>query len=793
MMATNLATLSAALAGRYRIERELGGGGMSRVFLAREIGLDREVVIKVLSADVAAGVSLERFEREIQLAASLQQANIVPLLAAGNADGVPFYAMPFVQGESLRRRLSAPEPLSLPEITGILRDVVRALSYAHERGVVHRDIKPDNVLLSHGAAVVTDFGIAKAVSASRTVSDNDTLTQAGTSLGTPAYMSPEQIAGDPGVDHRADLYAWGCMAYEMLAGEPPFSGPSPQRVLAAHLSETPRPIDARRPDTPPALARLVMRCLAKDPSERPASADEVLRELDAVLTPTGGSSGSRTSRARGAAPWRRMATGTGIVVLLAVALIAVVKRRGSDGAGAVTPADKSIAVLPLANLSGDQADNYFGIGLAEEMTRALAKAGVRVIGRSSAGALQARGLDDRAIARELGVGSLLTGSVQRSGEQVRISVELSAADGTVRWTQAYDRPITNVFAVQDEIARTVARELLGTLDAAAGSLVHAETADPQAHSLLLQGISLWNRRSGTAIRQAIALIDSAVARDPRYARARAWLGMANNTLVFYDDDTTDIYLTRALAADDSALALDSTVTEAWASAGSALMTLGRGAEAARRLDRALALDSTFATNWGWSGILYVRRGEFDDAVRRTRHAVELEPASLISRMQVAQVLNIARRFPAADSAARSVLALDSTFGLAWVEHAEALAGMGRMKEAIDVMEQRASRVAGVRPSEVASVQAWMLAYAGRKAEARAVLQRLRAQHDGRLPPVAAAAAAIEELGDHEAAVALMTEAVAKHDPWLWYSRKFRYDKLRKDPRVATLLAPLEGG
>ena len=789
-MTADVARLSAALADRYRIERELGGGGMSRVFAAREQGLNREVVIKVLSADIAAGVSLERFEREIQMAASLQQANIVPLLSAGNAGGVPFYTMPFVQGESLRRRLSQGPPLSLVEIVGILRDVARALSYAHARGVVHRDIKPDNVLLSHGAAVVTDFGIAKAVSASRTVPGGDTLTQAGTSIGTPAYMAPEQVAGDPYVDHRADLYALGCMAYEMLLGQPPFVSDAPHRVLAMHLGELPRPVVDRRADTPPALGRLVMRCLAKDPSVRPATADEVLRELEAVTTPAAGPAGSLTPGAQRSA--RRLALGVGAAAVLAIAAFALVKGRDTTGASHAPTTDRSIAVLPLANLSGDEADNYFGIGLAEEMTRALAKAGVRVIGRSSAGALQARGLDDRSIARELGVGSLLTGSVQRADGQVRISMTLSAADGAVRWSQSYDRPITNVFAVQDEIAREVARELLGNLGAVAeGSLVRQETTDPDAHSLLLQGIVLWNRRSGIAIRQAIALFEQAVVRDPRYARARAWLGMANNTLPFYDDDTTDVYLYRALAAADSALAIDSTVTEAWASSGSALMTLGRGREAEERLRRALELDSTFATNWGWSGIHAVRRGDFTEALRRTRRAAELEPASLISRMQVGQVLNIARRYREADSVSRSVIALDSSFGIAWLQRAEALAGMGSVVEAIDIVERRVSRLAGVRPSEVESVHAWLLAVAGRRDDARATLQRLRARHGGRLPPVAAAAAALEELGDHEAAVSLLTEAVSRHDPWLWYSRKSRYDKLRKDPRVAALLAPLE--
>jgi tetratricopeptide (TPR) repeat protein len=258
---------------------------MSRVFVAEERRLNRKVVIKVVSPELAAGVSGGRFEREIQLAASLQQANIVPILAAGEMDGLPFYTMPFVEGESLRRRLGAEGRLSIATVIGVLRDVAKALAYAHARGVVHRDIKPDNVLLSGGTAVVTDFGIAKAIAAARTETQ-DTLTQLGTSIGTPAYMSPEQAAGDPAVDHRADIYSLGCMAYELLTGQPPFHGRPPARVLAAHMTEAPQPIVPARPDTPPALEHLVMRCLEKDPSQRPQSGSEIVQTLDAI-TATG--------------------------------------------------------------------------------------------------------------------------------------------------------------------------------------------------------------------------------------------------------------------------------------------------------------------------------------------------------------------------------------------------------------------------------------------------------------------------------------------------------------------------
>jgi tRNA A-37 threonylcarbamoyl transferase component Bud32/tetratricopeptide (TPR) repeat protein len=274
--------LQSSLGSSYILERELGGGGMSRVFLAEERALGRKVVVKVLPPELSAGVNADRFNREIQLAAKLQQAQIVPVLSAGQIDGIPYYTMPFVEGESLRARLARDGALPIAQVVNVLRDVARALAYAHAHGIVHRDIKPDNVLLSGGTAVVTDFGIAKAISAARASSTDTALTQLGTSVGTPAYISPEQAAGDPNVDHRADLYSLGCMAYELLTGEPPFAGRTPQRTLAAHLTETPTSVHDLRPDTPPALATLVMRCLEKDPAARPQSADEIGAELDAV-------------------------------------------------------------------------------------------------------------------------------------------------------------------------------------------------------------------------------------------------------------------------------------------------------------------------------------------------------------------------------------------------------------------------------------------------------------------------------------------------------------------------------
>ena len=280
------ARLQKLLDADYAIERELGGGGMSRVFVATEKKLGRRVVIKVLSPELAATLSTGRFEREIQLAASLQQANIVPVLTAGQVEATPYYTMPYIEGESLRGRLSR-GPLSEHEALSILRDVARALVYAHERGIVHRDIKPDNVLLSGEAAVVTDFGIAKAINAARTQAGahaTSAMTQVGTAIGTPAYMAPEQAAGDPGTDHRADIYAFGCLAFELLTGRPPFFGLAPHKLMAAHMGETAPLLSTRRASVAPGLEALIAACLAKLPEDRPATARDVLRLLESVVS-----------------------------------------------------------------------------------------------------------------------------------------------------------------------------------------------------------------------------------------------------------------------------------------------------------------------------------------------------------------------------------------------------------------------------------------------------------------------------------------------------------------------------
>ena len=343
-------TLQSALGASFVLDRELGGGGMSRVFVARDGQLDRNVVVKVLAPELVQELSVERFGREIALAAALQHANIVPVLAAGvTSAGLPYYLMPFVDGTSVRARIDGEGRLPVNDVVLILSDVCRALAYAHARGVVHRDIKPDNVMLSGGAAVVTDFGIAKAMSSSRNVPTDDKLTRMGTSLGTAAYMAPEQGAGDPSTDHRADLYALGAMAYEMLTGTTLFGERPAHALLIAHLTETPADLAAVRPDAPDALVTLVMRCLEKDPDARPHDAAAALELLaDAASTARTGSSGQPARATSGqtaphastgpAAPSRSrvpMLVGAAVVVLAAVSWFTM--RRSSANAISVEP------------------------------------------------------------------------------------------------------------------------------------------------------------------------------------------------------------------------------------------------------------------------------------------------------------------------------------------------------------------------------------------------------------------------------------------------------------------------
>ena len=450
------AQLQSAVGKTYTIERELGGGGMSRVFVATDTALDRPVVLKVLPPELTHAVSADRFRQEIRLAARLQHPYIVPLLSAGEADGLLYYTMPLVEGESLRARLTRAGELPVREAVRMLRDVAAALAYAHDHDVIHRDIKPDNVLVSGGEALVTDFGVAKALSAAAATGGDSGLTSLGVALGTPTYMAPEQAAADPHVDHRADLYSWGCLAYECLTGEPPFTGRSPQALLAAHMTATPEAIDRRRPGLSSGLAAAVMRCLEKRPADRPQSAAELLPVLEAATTPSGGMAPTTPVAAippphapRGVHRWWLAGLGRRrvplllvigcIIVLLISAVTGVLPRRAARVA--LTPVDpQRVAVLPFRVSGADPSLAYLREGMVDLLAAKLTgEGGPRAADpRAAVRAWQAEAkdsgeLDDAAARRaavRVGAGSLLLGSVGGSQAHVVISAELVPSTGS---------------------------------------------------------------------------------------------------------------------------------------------------------------------------------------------------------------------------------------------------------------------------------------------------------------------------------------------------------------------------
>ncbi|MEP7002680.1 MAG: protein kinase, partial [bacterium] len=358
--------LQTTLGDAYVLGRELGGGGMSRVFVAEDAALHRRIVVKLLPPEMAAALSIARFHREIALASQLQHPHIVPLLATGETDGLPYYTMPFVEGESLRERLTRGE-LPIVEAVRLVREIATALAYAHDRGIVHRDIKPENVLLSGGIALVTDFGIAKAILAA-TTSGSGTLTGTGVAVGTPAYMSPEQISADPSVDHRTDLYALGLIAYELLAGQPPFVGRSAQAHLAAHVIEIPEPLQKRRPGVPPALAALVMRCLEKRPADRPQTAGEIVNGLDALTTPTPTSAAPSVSSKRFS--WTAV-----LVFALCIMASGVYWLRFGRGPQPATGAASRLLIAPFENLTGDKRFDHIGRIAADRLAVLVAQRG----------------------------------------------------------------------------------------------------------------------------------------------------------------------------------------------------------------------------------------------------------------------------------------------------------------------------------------------------------------------------------------------------------------------------------
>ncbi|MDB4877966.1 MAG: hypothetical protein JWM41_4412 [Gemmatimonadetes bacterium] len=630
-------TLQDSLGTAYTIDRELGGGGMARVFVATDAALGRQVVVKVLPHDVAATVSIARFNREIMLAARLQHPHIVPLLSAGDAGGVPYFTMPFIEGESLRARLAAHGELPVAEAVRILREVASALVYAHERGVVHRDIKPDNVLVSGGSAMVADFGVAKALLDSSKVDGESETTSVGVALGTPAYMAPEQAVADPNVDHRADIYAFGVLGYELLTGETPFAGRSMQGQLAANIAEQPEAIQRRRAALPPALAALIMRCLEKRPADRPQSAAEVVRALDGVTVSSGANEPlsmlaaleSDTVVARSEYYRNRGVLAlSAVVALLVVAGVVVWRRSDHAEATAAAPA-KSIAVLPLVNAAADTATQFFADGMTDELTSTLAKLpGVRVTSRSAtSAAVLADGGDVKKIGERLHVGALLESRIRRVGDRMRLTAQLTnVSDGVILWAETYEREVKDAFQVQDDVARAIAGALRVTLGANQ-QLATRGTTSAKAHDLYLRARYMQARYTEPDLRKSLDLFQQALQEDSTYAMA--WSGITDSWGMLSDDFVAPSEaVPRMRVALARGLAIDSTVAELRFTKGLIAYFFDRNTSAAQRyMAEALAANPELPFGPMWYPQVLWANGLRDSASAFLRQAVNRDPTS----------------------------------------------------------------------------------------------------------------------------------------------------------------------
>jgi serine/threonine-protein kinase len=790
------AELRAALAGRYEIERVIGRGGMATVYLAVDQRHERRVAVKVVNPAVGAALSAKRFLREIRVTAGLTHPHILPLHDSGEAHGLLYYVMPFVDGETLRDRLTR-GPMTSDAVLRLMREVASALSYAHRQGVVHRDIKPANILLADDHAVVADFGIARAVRRAREHEvrfhqrdATTTITEVGTSLGTPAYMAPEQAVGDVGLDHRVDVYSLGVVAYEALAGKHPFGSRPAHAIVAAHVTEAPEPLPTRGGDASPELAAIVMKCLEKDPDARPQSADELVAALEAIAP--------RTSSAvvAAAATERRnlMTMVVGLAALLVVGagftfIMFGMRNRTSatrDDAAPPAAAMRTLAVIPFEN-TDSAANEYFSDGLTDELAHALAALpGLRVAGRTASYAFKRTRVTPQEIGRTLGVGAIVQGSVRRSGDRLRVITQLvSAADGKVVLDSVFESKSGDVFQVQDRLTRAIEAVLAPALGGhpadASLSASNRGTRDAEAYNLYLKARYYWLERGATNVSRSIALFKQAIARDSMFARAHAALAASYNTLAVYVPDATDSATALTEASAKRAMALDSTLADSRIALASALDRRMRFDEATANYQKAIAIEPSNMTAHHAFGFMLTITGHTDEGIAELRRALQLDPLAKSAGTALALALVNARRFPEALVEARRVLAIDSTFSLGL--HTLGFTQMlgGQPDSAIRTLE-RAAQLYPDGP-RVSGFLVYAYAAAGRWGDA----ERLRAQlHRPGGDRSGGSEAALADLvfGDREPAIRLLTTNLGKRawlmgfgcnpliDP-LWADERFR--------------------
>ncbi|HEU5305614.1 MAG TPA: protein kinase [Gemmatimonadales bacterium] len=736
--------LRAAVADRYRIEEEIGRGGMGAVYLAEDLKHARKVAIKVLLPGNGPAYEPQRFLREIRIAARLSHPQILPVHDSGESGGMLYFVMPYAGCETLRDRLNREGTLPIDAALKITRAVAAALDYAHRHNVIHRDIKPENILLQEGEPVVADFGVATAMSAAG--GDNVYITDRGFAVGTPAYMSPEQASAERDLDGRSDLYSLACVLFEMLSGKPPFAGSGPRATMARHAIEPPPAVRALRPTVPLAVELAVQRALAKSPADRFATMAEFCEALVAPA-PAGVSAPAGDER-------------------------------------------RAIAVLPFVNSSADPENEYFSDGMTDELITALSKVeGLQVASRTSVFAFKNLREDVRSIGTRLGVSAVLEGSVRKAGNRLRITVQLtSVADGRTLWSERYDREMADVFAIQDEIAGTIVRTLRSTLLGDLGDPTPVRyTENVRAYSLYLKGRFWWNRRTQADIAKGIKYFEQAIAEDPGYALA--YSGLADSYALDLDYRGAPVAegMERAKLEARRAIELDESLAEAHTSlAWVTFIYDWDWAGAEREFTRAVQLNPRYSTARQWYAWLLAAMGRFDEGLAEARTAIDLDPGSVSIRRSLGWLQYYGRQPDAALDNLKRALAMDPT-----AEETHRLIGLVYLQQGKYDEAESAFREALANTKDAVMAYAGLGHVAARRGqveETRGVLAELhRRSQAGYVSPVAFTGL-YAALGEVDSAFAWLEQAYRERRGWLAYLKiEPLLEGLREDARFQRLV------
>jgi len=703
--------------------------------------------------------------------------------------------MPYVDGESLRDRLRREAQLPLEEALRIVREVALALDHAHRHGVIHRDIKPENILLSDGQALVADFGVARPLEQGT----QERLTETGLMVGTPAYMSPEQASGGM-VDARSDIYALACVLYELLAGEPPYTGPTPQSITAKRLVDPVPSVRRVREGVPEGVERAITRAMAKVPADRFATASQFAANLN-----EGAKSQSSPPRQFPRAHTRALvavatlvlAVMAGIYLWQRFAAARAVQATDVASAGVAfsAPSGPSIAVLPFANLSSDRENEYFSDGITEELINGLANvAGLSVAARTSSFSFKGKNADVREIGARLGVRHVLEGSVRKSGDRIRITAQLiNTSDGYHLWSRTFDRKVQDVFVVQDELARAIVSSLQLQL-MGDSVIIKTATADPEAHDLYLKGRYFWNRPLDANLRKAINFFERALERDSTYALAYSGLADAYFLLGAHGYVPPKEVLPRAKAAALKAIVLDSTLAEAHISLASVARWWDwNPAFAERHFQRAIALNPRYPEAYRLHAWLLVDQVDTAGAIREMRRAQTLDPLSPLISAQLGVMFSFARTYDSALEQGRRTLELDSS----WATARGAYRGLsitymrlGRLDEAFRVMEKLASQSREEQDHSTHLTYLNLYVAAGRLREARNELRAVQEIANRRYIRAGDIAAAYALLGERDSAFAWLERGVRERSLGTQLKVTPAFETLHSDPRWSRILSAM---